>query len=78
MLLALGRFYLGGLLMLIKSCFQCQFHEIKPEENEQMSYCQKENCWSRFSKCVANKALSRYLEQERSDRENARTRVVGA
>ena len=66
----------GGKLMLIKSCFQCQFHEIKPEENEQNSYCQKENCWSRFSKCIANKALDRFLDQETSDRESAGAQVV--
>jgi hypothetical protein len=50
--------------MIIKSCFQCEFHKVKQEEREQMSYCQKENCWSRFSKCVAKKALSMFLERE--------------
>jgi hypothetical protein len=62
--------------MLIKSCFSCQFHEIRVEEDEQMSHCAKENCWSRFSKCVANKALDRFLDQETSDRESARAQVV--
>jgi len=52
--------------MVIKSCFQCEFHIVKQEEKEQMSYCQKENCWSRFSKCVAKKALHKFLEQEGS------------
>jgi hypothetical protein len=60
--------------MLIKSCFHCNFHEIKQEENEQMSHCQKENCWSRFSKCIANKALDRFLDQETSVRETGRAR----
>jgi hypothetical protein len=64
--------------MVMRSCFHCEFHEVKQEENEQMSHCQKDNCWSRFSKCVANKALSRYLEQKSSDRENARVQVVSA
>ena len=50
--------------MIIKSCFQCEFHKVKQEEREQMSYCQKENCWSRFSKCVAKKALYMFLERE--------------
>jgi len=50
--------------MLIKSCFQCEFHEIKEEAKEQMSHCRRENCWSRYSKCVAMKALNRFLEQE--------------
>jgi hypothetical protein len=52
--------------MLIKSCFDCKFHEIKELEMEQMSYCRRENCWSRYSKCVANKALDRFLKQESS------------
>ncbi len=43
-----------------------------------MSYCQKENCWSRFSKCVANKALDRFLEQEDSEGEGAREHIVSA
>jgi len=52
--------------MLIKSCLQCKYHEIKQVENEQMSHCRRENCWSRYSKCIATKALNRYLEQESS------------
>lgn len=55
--------------MLIKSCLQCKYHEIKQVENEQMSHCRRENCWSRYSKCVANTALNRFLEQETSDRD---------
>jgi len=54
--------------MLIKSCFSCKYHEIKQDEKEEMSHCRRENCWSRYSKCVANKALDRFLEQESSDR----------
>ncbi len=53
--------------MLIGSCFDCEFHLIKEEEKEQISYCQKENCWSRFSKCLAKKALDRFLEFESSE-----------
>jgi len=53
--------------MLIKSCSQCKYHEIKQAEKEQMSYCARENCWSQYSKCVANKALNRFLEQESSE-----------
>ena len=52
--------------MLIKSCLSCKYHEIKHAEKEQMSYCARENCWSQYSKCVANKALNRFLEQETS------------
>lgn len=53
--------------MLIKSCFKCAFHEIKEDGKEETSYCARENCYSRYSKCVANKALDRFLEQESSD-----------
>ena len=52
--------------MLIKSCFGCQFHLVREEENEQSSHCQKENCWARFSKCVLKKALDDFLTSEGS------------
>jgi hypothetical protein len=52
--------------MLIRSCFQCKFHEIKEVNSERVSRCVRENCYSRYSKCIANKALDRYLEQESS------------
>ena len=51
-------------VMLIRSCLICKHHEFKLVDNERMSYCQKENCYSRYSKCVANKALNKFLEQE--------------
>jgi hypothetical protein len=50
--------------MLIKSCFDCKFHEIRQEGKEKISYCARENCYSRYSKCIADKALNRFLEQE--------------
>jgi hypothetical protein len=53
--------------MLIRTCFNCKYHEIKGEEENQTSYCSRENCWSEYSKCVANKALDRFLEQETSE-----------
>ena len=49
--------------MLITSCLHCEFHEVKQDELE-MSYCSKENCWSQFSKCVMRKALDRFLKEE--------------
>jgi len=52
--------------MLIISCIQCKFHEIRQEGNERMSRCIRENCYSEFSKCIATKALNRFLEQESS------------
>ena len=50
--------------MLIKSCSNCKFHEIKQEGKEKISYCARENCYSRYSKCLANRALNRFLEQD--------------
>ncbi len=55
--------------MVIKACQNCEFHEIRDGEDGPMSHCGKENCWSRFSKCVARKALQRFLEQEAAERE---------
>jgi hypothetical protein len=55
--------------MLIKSCLDCKFHEMKKEEEEKTSYCRRENCYSRFSKCIVEKALERFLQQESSEYE---------
>jgi hypothetical protein len=52
--------------MIIQSCLSCKFHQVKHEEKERISYCQKENLWSQLSKCVMKKALTRFLEQESS------------
>ena len=51
--------------MLIKACLECKFHEIREGEEAQMSYCRKENCWARFSKCILHKAVERFLNEER-------------
>lgn len=53
--------------MLIKSCLDCKFHEIVEDGGGQMSRCIKENCYSQFSKCVAMKALNRFLDEESSE-----------
>jgi len=52
--------------MIIKVCLKCEFHEIKEEGKEEMSHCRRENVWSRYSKCVAQKALVRFLKEESS------------
>jgi hypothetical protein len=52
--------------MLIKSCVSCKFHKVKQAEDGEMSYCRRENCYSRYAKCVAGKALARYLAEESS------------
>jgi hypothetical protein len=51
--------------MLIKACLKCKFHEIKPGEEAQISFCRKEGCWSEHSDCIALKALQRFLNEER-------------
>jgi len=45
-------------------CSNCEYHQIKEDGKEKMSYCVRENSYSRYSKCIANKALNRFLEQE--------------
>jgi len=55
--------------MVIQTCLQCEFHSIKEAEIGPKSHCGKENCWSQFSKCIAKKALDRFLDQEITDRD---------
>ena len=50
--------------MLLKSCLDCRYHEITDESGEQTSLCLKESCYSRFTKCVAQKALNSFLKDE--------------
>ena len=52
--------------MIIKSCFDCKYHEIRREGKEDTSHCRQENCWSRYSKCVLAKALEKFLAEESS------------
>jgi hypothetical protein len=52
--------------MIIKSCVSCRYHEMKRDGGEETSHCQKENCWSRYSKCVLGKALEKFLKEESS------------
>ncbi|MGQ9656039.1 MAG: hypothetical protein ACUVXD_18440 [Thermodesulfobacteriota bacterium] len=53
--------------MLLRSCLICDHHEVRLEDEVRKSFCQKENCWSRYSKCVVQRALERFLEQDRVD-----------
>jgi hypothetical protein len=50
----------------MKSCFQCEFHAIKQDGKEETSHCRRENCWSRYSKCLLVKALEKFLKEESS------------
>lgn len=53
--------------MLLKSCFICPHHEIRKEEGTSHSFCQKENCWSRYSRCLARKAVEKFIQEDRLD-----------
>ncbi len=50
--------------MVLRSCLNCKFHEIRDAENGKKSSCRREKCWSVFSKCIANRALEEFLNQD--------------
>jgi len=50
--------------MVIISCIHCDFHEIRKDDREEISYCRKENCFSRHTKCILKKALENFLKQQ--------------
>ncbi len=52
--------------MILKSCLNCKFHEIRKAEDEERSRCLRENCYSEFSKCIAERALHQFLEGDRA------------
>jgi hypothetical protein len=52
--------------MLLYCCLACNDHIIETHDDTKFSYCLKENCWSRYSRCVADKALTRYLSEQRT------------
>jgi len=52
--------------MFLKSCLNRKYHEVAQEGEEAESRCLKENCYSRYSKCITNKALNKYLVEESS------------
>jgi len=55
--------------MFLKSCLNCKYHEVVQEGEQEESRCLKENCYARYSKCVAGKALDKYLVDESSTAE---------
>ena len=57
--------------MFLKSCLNCKYHEVAREGEEEESRCLKENCYARFSKCVAQKALDKFLDGESSRQERS-------
>ena len=50
--------------MLLKSCLDCEYHEITDEPMGRGSLCLKENCYSRYSTCIAQKTFDRFLNGE--------------
>lgn len=50
--------------MIIKACIICKYHTVELEGEEQTSHCGRENCWSRYSKCITIKALEKFLKEE--------------
>ena len=52
--------------MILRSCLSCKFHQIHDNANQRRSRCQRENCWSEFSKCIAQRALEQFLAQDRA------------
>lgn len=50
---------------MLKSCFICPHHQIKGQDGVRHSFCEKENCWSRYSRCIARKAVERFLQEDR-------------
>jgi hypothetical protein len=55
--------------MVLQCCIACEHHVVKLNGAKEMSHCTKENCWAKYSKCVALKALERFLNSEGVDRQ---------
>lgn len=52
---------------MLRSCLICEQHEMRREDGVRRSFCRKESCWSAYSKCVAQRAIERFLEEEAVD-----------
>lgn len=50
--------------MLLKCCISCEHHMVRTEDRAKNSYCSKENCWSRYSKCINEKALDYFIKDQ--------------
>jgi len=51
--------------MVLVHCLKCRYHESLTTEGEAVSRCRKENCLSVYSDCVANAAMSQFIEGNR-------------
>ena len=51
--------------MVLAHCLKCRYHKILTTEGEAVSRCRKENCLSVYSHCVANAAMSQFIEGNR-------------
>ncbi|MBW2072742.1 MAG: hypothetical protein JRI89_16000 [Deltaproteobacteria bacterium] len=50
--------------MILQCCLDCDHHLITGEGANKTSFCSKENCWARYSRCVAEKALDLFLAKK--------------
>ena len=53
----------GRLFMIMQLCLDCSFHQFRREEREMVSYCEKENCWAEYSKCIQKKTLNKFFQE---------------
>ncbi len=51
--------------MILKTCLSCNHHETREEPETRVSYCNKENCLSQYSKCIAARAIEQFLRRDR-------------
>ena len=51
--------------MILVHCVKCGFHEEVVIDRGVFSRCRKENCLSMYSDCVADAAMSQFIEGNR-------------
>ena len=51
--------------MILRTCLACNHHETREELETRISYCNKENCLSQYSKCIAARAIEQFLRRDR-------------
>jgi len=53
--------------MILACCAICEHHEKVEIDCKLHSKCQKENCLSRYSNCVRDEAVKRFIRQNKLD-----------
>jgi hypothetical protein len=51
--------------MILVHCLKCTYHDEATIDGEAVSRCRKENCLSMYSDCVADAAMSQFIEDNR-------------